>query len=1807
MQDTYEKSYTVQNKINERDNILKLNTKVLNTSNVDIFDNLAFTPLKSLPIKGEKLEKGPKIIFSLHSENDLNDSIEMKLSNKENETHSIISVASSQTNKWLTVNHNADYDTQFSETPTIQIKKHPNTSSPKEMNSPNFSINTDFSRISDLSFFPQRFSTERKIIPKVNNETHDIFEDRNFGSDTYTKNSPNTPMEYNINYVGMENKPPHFFLREQNPKVCRQALFREYQHSEDHNEKNSFNQYESNVWRGYNRDHMMTDHHFIKSPPRSITPPLQSIPEESVQYSNAQALECSDQHLATFTINRTFDRSSTTSTNRSTWSKKDVRAAPNLWKVPVSVRKSIKSKPSFKNKNSLGGKGVNTTFESNKSINQNISCNQIGNVFSESLTVDPFTSDKYYYDEEAVAKIEIEFRRWLNYILTPHADLDSDVEQKIDIGKAWIENRNKEIPLAPTREQASSAYHNNHRLQSVRRSARTLLISNNIVQVTQKLNVQIDKKLIAIRADRNLHLDIGLQKTIMELILSYNPLWLRIGLEAIYGLVIPLKSNSDIEGLTSFIIQRMFKNPLLKNKNSKSSAPNMLLPAYMDAIKKFTLKKFFLLVFFLDQAKQRKLIAHDPCLFCRNAICKESREIIIRFTRELIAGIGDITKHLRPLGYVVSHKQSYLDEYKYAVHNIAVDIRDGVRLTKVMEIILMKNGLLCQLRTPAISRLQKIHNVQVALSALKESDFVIDGDITASDIADGHREKTLSLLWQIIHVFRAPLFEKAANVIKTWWKKKYQVIVEKRKEEERILFRRHNAANLIQYWWRRIQYNRQVKWKMLQIIKSTITIQKFCRMWLCRTRLRKLKSSVIKIEKWYKSIKLMREAKATLNSLKLEREILRKKSATIIQSYVRKWLCRKQYLTTVSKIIMVQSLVRRFLLRRHYIRIMNSVKVIQEKYRGKLLMRLEMQNLITKRQSAIKIQSYVRMIKQRTHFNKLKAAVKTIEMQYIAQMKMRKDRSNYLALRNNVIVIQTIYRSKICRVEYTRQRNLLIMLQRRFRAHQLMKKERASYMQIKKSTIVLQRYIKSYLLMKPIRQNYISQRKSAITIQRYFRSHKIRKVQRQTYMRLRDATILLQRSYRSLLLMRRQRTAFLKLKRAAIIIQTRFKALIEKNKCEASYQKIRLATLIIQRRFRAMQQMRHERKSYLKIRQASLSIQNAYRAYKLGKHKRHEFLKQKESAVKIQNWFRNRKLGIQTRKHFETTKQACVVIQRIFRSFIISKKQRQEYIRIRTAIISIQKYYRNYILTKTIRREFIQIKTSTIIIQRYYRSYTLTKKQREEYLRLKFAAVVIQKSYRLHKLYKATRSEYLKIRQAAINIQTLYRSLCTMRIARQEYLKLKQSAIIIQQRFRNLMAMRKQRQAFLTLRSTVVKVQTRYRAKKMRLKYLNTIKSCVLIQNYYRAYVAAKQARLNYLKLKHSVIVLQRIYRSRLAMRKERNAYLELRKAVINIQIRFKSRCLMLKERSQYIQAINACITIQTYYRSYLIAKRLRSEYLCKKLGAIIIQRWYRNIIKTKRIRYEYCRLRNVILYIQRRFRQNRLLRSIRRNKAANKIQSWYRSLQKRDQCRNQFLRIKTNVIKIQSIYRMIVLRKQYLKITKSVRIIQKYYRSYKLSINVRNRYISIRNSVILLQSYVRSHLQRKQYMKIRSAVLTIQKAYRYKKSNDLTKARREAAAICIQKNIRKYQTQSWYKKYVGHVIYIQKLWRGVLMTRMIRCEFIQKRRLIVKFQSVIKGYLLRKQVQVKRENLIRLREEQRRNWAASKIQVCFYALYFLI
>ncbi|KAF1351904.1 hypothetical protein BDV97DRAFT_293191 [Delphinella strobiligena] len=192
-----------------------------------------------------------------------------------------------------------------------------------------------------------------------------------------------------------------------------------------------------------------------------------------------------------------------------------------------------------------------------------------------------------------------------------------------------------------------------------------------------------------------------------------------------------------------------------------------------------------MLILLLDTAKTSDAVF--GCLFQPTSIRKSSESILFAFTRMLLPWIGDITRPLKHLDYSLSHAQLPLSEYNYVVKNLATDLRDGVLLTRIVELLLHpvsssqkdsgqtltlslpdgetltsvigsdseQSWVLSQhLKFPCAGRAQKLHNVQIAMSALEG----VQGGLTeaaisntrADDIVDGHREKTLSLLWSLI-------------------------------------------------------------------------------------------------------------------------------------------------------------------------------------------------------------------------------------------------------------------------------------------------------------------------------------------------------------------------------------------------------------------------------------------------------------------------------------------------------------------------------------------------------------------------------------------------------------------------------------------------------------------------------------------------------------------------------------------------------------------------------------------------------------------------------------------------------------------------------------------------------------------------------------------------------------------------------------------------------------------------------------------------------------------------------------------------
>lgn len=139
--------------------------------------------------------------------------------------------------------------------------------------------------------------------------------------------------------------------------------------------------------------------------------------------------------------------------------------------------------------------------------------------------------------------------------------------------------------------------------------------------------------------------------------------------------------------------------------------------------------------------------------------------VLKALSRLLLPSVGDISKPLSHLNYTLETEQGPLLEYDYTIKNLAIDLRDGVRLARVVEVLLHSKrrepssaqrddneedwSLSLHLQHPAPSRAQKLHNVSLVLSSLNKAGGNPQ-NIEAKDIIDGHREKTVGLLWSLL-------------------------------------------------------------------------------------------------------------------------------------------------------------------------------------------------------------------------------------------------------------------------------------------------------------------------------------------------------------------------------------------------------------------------------------------------------------------------------------------------------------------------------------------------------------------------------------------------------------------------------------------------------------------------------------------------------------------------------------------------------------------------------------------------------------------------------------------------------------------------------------------------------------------------------------------------------------------------------------------------------------------------------------------------------------------------------------------------
>ncbi|XP_071948699.1 uncharacterized protein [Antedon mediterranea] len=1388
----------------------------------------------------------------------------------------------------------------------------------------------------------------------------------------------------------------------------------------------------------------------------------------------------------------------------------------------------------------------------------------------------PFAAKNMFYDERWIDKQEQGFVKWLNYILTPEDySLDPKCKSaKVNASKLFLSASTMGNTRAPTKEVLSlRAYSARRQMNRLRREACSLFQSEPVIRVIQKIEAEVERGGLEIRKDKHIHADYGIKENLLNMMLSYNPLWLRIGLETIYGEMLAIENNDDVVGLSRFIVTRMLYNPDIAAEFAHPTVPAFFRPGYEDALNKFILKKFLVLVLFLDRAKLTRLIDHDPCLFYKDSEYKSNRKLLLSFSKEYLKGEGDVTRHLSFLGYCVTHKQTPLDEFDFSVTNLATDLRCGIRLVRIVELLIRDWKLSGDVRVPAISRLQKIHNMKVVFNAMKNCREVEDLDPKV--IVDGNREKTLHFLWTIIFQLQIKVFlnknqlRDEIGVLKRIQLMNTTLASLQSKESlthhvgcdsSSDIYLKNEELSLLLQWCKAVcsLYNLQIDnftvsfsdgralcylvhhyhpgLLPFEAIKQDTTqwFQNFGQ----ETDTAPGQSSDVKLEneranykllfdkvKELGGVPLMVKSKDMINTIPDEKVVITYVSHLCVRLLAlhRETSCAR-VIQSAWKLYKVRQCLRVRQVKE------SSAVIIQQTVRKYLRIKQFRKRI----NAAKKIQIWYRCILARKHLDSLKLDELMKEKQIAAEILQRWFRSyilrkGSLQLRKSAIILQAYTRGYQTRKFYRNLKKAVTVVQTRYRSLHYGRQVRQRYLTQKAAVLKLQtafrdhlvclltKKVKAVKLIQATWRSYKTKEKASLKIQSVFRGYLAKK----TYIQIKHAVVTIQNYFRRFLLSQNTRKQFLRLRHSCLIIQNTFRE-VKKRKRTKQYN----SACIIQ----ATYKMYGTRKEYLQMKQATTKIQAAFRCYYECRH----FQSIRKTTINLQRRYRANKQMLAHKTAYGITRGACITVQAAFKAYLC----RRNYLNLKKKVIRIQTCYRAF----KARSSYLKLRKATQILQKRLRALNDGRRQCRVYMKVKSATMLIQsvfRGYRCRKVFQETKKAIILIqsccrcyqakkifahkKKAATLIQSFYRRYRIMKM----YQSKKKAAILIQSIYRCY----EKRRMFQEKKEAIIFIQSLYRGYQMRNLFLKKKKSTILLQCIFR--------KKSFQKKKTATILIQSVYRGY----RMRKMFQEKKNAALTIQYAYNT----YMEKKSFQKRTKAAILLQSAYRGY----QSRGKFSRQKNAAILIQSAYRGY----QSRGTFSRQKNAAILIQSAYRgyQSRGTFS-RQKKAAILIQSAYRGYQSR----GTFSRQKNAAILIQSAYRGYQSRGTFSRQKNAAILIQSAYRGYQS----RGTFSRQKNAAILIQSAYRGYQSRGSFSRQKNAAILIQSAYRGYQSRG-SFSRQKNAAILIQSAYRGYQSRGTFNRQKNAAIIIQSAYRGYRS----RGTFSRQKNAAILIQSAYRGY----------------------------------------
>ncbi|GBG26415.1 Abnormal spindle-like microcephaly-associated protein-like [Hondaea fermentalgiana] len=1327
------------------------------------------------------------------------------------------------------------------------------------------------------------------------------------------------------------------------------------------------------------------------------------------------------------------------------------------------------------------------------------------------------------YDERWMEKQEKGFAAWLNFVMDPEM---SDVSE---------EAQTEAVPRLALAELARKQRH-----AALQRRAFVVMHSPEMEATSLQIDREIASGGISIRADRDMFKDLGLRRMVLDMLFCYQDAWLRIGLDTVLG-GHTLQHHAARRSMKRFATTYFLGDPEL-DEEYRATKKGLFdeNPEYKQEMRRRTLRRFLKLVIFLDRAKQASLIDHPSCLFRVDSPIKSSADMLINFAKEFLAGEGNVLRHLQnSCAYTLHHEQRKLDEFDFRVTNLAVDLRDGLRLSRAVELLTdNRDRTLSELmRAPAVSRLQKLHNTDVALKELERQGVslvfshntaaglaraqmpVKPETISNRDIVDGDRRKTLALLWKMILKWKLDgvLPEEAlcdeTSRVRTMHGKTASRIMAKSEE----LAKHHKMQVRAQRGEATAEENQETEHTEAAMDVLLRWCQSICahhgmRVANFTTSMASGRALCLLIHHYHPGL-LPRESirETTVDVCRARhpesyaadldwavhnvQDMPRSEYRRSLENERANFQLVNECATALGSVpvllpqfdsenvpeekmmlLFVTYLSSRLLVSRDEIAAATRIQAVwRQHYRGRYLRELGERSL----DAALVIQKYTRGLLARQFLRKDRMARKLQAFARGYPMRLA-----YCDLRDAAITLQAFFRCRATYEIYNAVLSMIVQVQAVVRRHQACIRTRT--LRAKETAAVA---IQAFVRGHNQRMNLLYEMSAAVTIQSLVRGFLDRRWQQ----RSKIAVVHMQAFVRGSVLVRR---GFLTLKDHAIAMQALSRGVA-----------------------------RYHMTRYTMLQEKTIVLQNAMRAY----FARKRFAAAEDACIKVQAFLR---MAL-AQTHYQEMTRAAITIQACVRQDRI----RGMYRFVRESIIEIQAAWRGCQIRDITRvqslarrhRACCQValtRRRIVKVQSLARAWAA----RHALAKQTTAAVKLESVLRMHVI----RTQFLYIRTATVRIQSWVRKCAAvhnLHQAQDAAIQLQAMArmwrashMLLIQRNAALRVESQAQRAFDEKFAQAVQVQAGVRALLARKEFLTKRNAAIAVQSSVRAH----QAQQHLLRARKVAIFCQsnarrlqtrracasklaQIVQAQAAARTllERKRFLRERKSIVTVQSLFRARVaqqtlLKAKRAAVFAQAharrmnaqreFSAKVACVTKTQAFTRAALGRMQYLRTRAAVVKLQSIARTQQATRLAEQHRC----AVLTIQ------SLARGICARSAADarraavvEVQAFARTVL----ARVCFLRTRAAVIKLQSVSRT----QQATRLAQQHRCAIVTIQSFARGICARTAAKSRRVAILEVQAFARTALERMQFLRIRTAVIKLQSIARTQQATRLAEQHRYA------------------------------------------------------------------------------------------------------